>query len=66
MKQPTLYVRKGNKICDFVAGGKVTTYPSISAAKRESLRLQLDNGGRGTGCVRVARGKQTFNSFVGN
>jgi hypothetical protein len=50
-KEPA-YVRKGKTIRN-VADGKVETFKSIGEAKRRSLKLQLGNGGRGAGYVRV-------------
>lgn len=52
-KEPA-YVRKGQTIRE-VATGKVEDCKTISAAKRRSLTLQLANGGRGAGYVRVER-----------
>lgn len=50
-KEPT-YIRKGKTILE-VATGKVEDFKTIGEAKRRSLKLQLGNGGRGMGYVRV-------------
>lgn len=48
------YIRKGRTIrC--LADNTVETLPSISAAKRRSAELQKQNGGLGSGYVRVER-----------
>lgn len=57
------WIRKGRTVLpanpvDAAADGlKAQTFPSISMAKKYSLGLQMANGGRGCGFVRVARGK---------
>lgn len=51
-KEPT-YIRKGKVIRN--ADGTAETFKSISQAKRRSLDLQKQNGGRGLGYVRVER-----------
>lgn len=52
-KEPQ-FIRKGKTLRN-VADNTVETFKSISQAKRRSLELQLQNGGRGMGYVRAAR-----------
>lgn len=53
------YLRKGRVIVTLDENGKETNvkavFPSISAAKRESARLQKSNGGLGCGYVKVVK-----------
>ncbi len=56
-KDPS-YIRLGRAIKCMVVGdmyGTVETFPSVSAAKKHSLLLQKENGGRGSGYVRVQK-----------
>lgn len=39
------YIRKGSRIISFANGGSCQDFPSISLAKKESRRIQMEEDG---------------------
>lgn len=53
-KAHTIYDTDGNTVFQGFVGEGDNKHPSINAAKRESRRLQLANGGLGRGSLKVS------------